>query len=330
MDSIGLITVTLIGIFVLATALVVLLRDQQTEIAPRPTPPPPQSAHMAATAQAAPTSVPPPSQESDRMPTFTLPNTPLPTAFKRLQIPFQGGKAYALLVPKDADPQAVKRALGIERRPALFITGGAGGMTDQDAQQAQQIIVDGLARFAHDHQMVIVDGGTDSGVMQMIGEARRTKYPNFILVGVAPLHKVSFPGHVDASHEAALNEGHTCFVLVDGAEWGDESNMIVRLTSAVCGDAPTALGVLINGGKISRHDVFMARQNDLNLPILVLEGSGRFADELATASKTGESTEAIIKAILERGNIQIIGTNDGAQGMYQALQKHFMNVGGAV
>ncbi|NWF69476.1 MAG: hypothetical protein HXY40_10355 [Chloroflexi bacterium] len=255
------------------------------------------------------------------------PPPPAPTipGARRITISFGPQQnAPGLIIPLHSDAEQVKQALGIQQaRPVIFISGGASGMSEQDIEMTQQIIANGIAKFAQEKQIVVIDGGTESGVMKMIGDTRRSAGYTFPLIGVTPLGKVDFPGHTNPGKEASLENGHSHFVLVEAQEWGDESETIVRLTHAICaGKTQKALGILINGGKIAQRDVYLATGKDLNLPILVLEGSGRFADELATAHKSGQTSEKMLKAIL-RGDIQLISTSEGPQGMYKRLVEHF-------
>ncbi len=243
---------------------------------------------------------------------------------RRFWVKFDAQKAPGIIVPMKSDPDLLKEALGFkEPRPAIFISGGASGMSERDVQMTKQIVANGIVRFAQEHQMVVIDGGTESGVMKMMGDARREKGYTFPLIGIAPMGKVDYPGHHNPNKEASLENGHSHFVLVDGKEWGDESATIVNLTHAISGGGEKkALGIVINGGKITRQDVYLATSKERNLPILVLEGSGRFADELASAHKSGQTSEKVIKAIL-RGDITLVSTNEGPQGLYAKLVQHF-------
>jgi hypothetical protein len=240
-------------------------------------------------------------------------------------VKFGQNKRQVLIVPLNCDPEWIKSKLGIkEPRPAIFISGGAAAMSQQDIEKTQKIMTDGVARFAEERQLVVIDGGTDSGVMGMVGKARKERGYTFPLIGCAPLGKVEFPGYVNPAKEGSLDDGHSHFVLVNGKEWGDESEMIVKLTHSVSGvGGKLGLGILINGGKISRQDVYLATTKDLSLPILVMEGSGRFADELASATKTGQTNERMLRAIILRGDIQLINTDEGPDGVYQRLRQHF-------
>ena len=53
----------------------------------------------------------------------------------------------------------------------------------------RSLIEDGLARFLNDQHMNMIDGGTTSGAMLLIGVARHRRSYTFPLIGVAPDQK---------------------------------------------------------------------------------------------------------------------------------------------
>ncbi|MCA9890570.1 MAG: hypothetical protein KC546_19455, partial [Anaerolineae bacterium] len=167
-----------------------------------------------------------PSSPANRPPTFT--------------IHFPDGRfAPAVQVKQDDDPQMIIDLFNLlVPCPALFISGGAGSMTPEDITATRDIIADGIAEFAEQHKLAVVDGGTDSGVMQMLGQVRRERRYRFPLIGVAPIGRVSYPGHESPDHDAILHEGHSHFVLVEGNDWGDESQMLVDMVRKLSRSKP--------------------------------------------------------------------------------------------
>ena len=113
--------------------------------------------------------------------------------------------------------------------------------------------------------------------------------------------------------------------MVNSNEWGGESQTIIDLTRRICGkNKEHALGILINGGKIAQHDIYLATATgDQKIPILVLEGSGRFAEELATAFRTGHANQQILQAIIAGGDIKLLATGEGVETMWAKLEAHF-------
>jgi len=231
----------------------------------------------------------------------------------------------ALRIDPDADPQYVIKTFGlITPRPTIFITGGAGNMTIEDIERTRIIMEEGIAHFAEKYHITVIDGGTEAGVMQMIGEARKKHHHKFPLVGVAPFHKVSFPGHLGTSNSAQLEAGHSHFVLVESEDWGGESQMIINLTRAIAAKQQPMIGILINGGRISERDVYLATtQGEDRIPILILEGSGRAADDISFAFKTKRSQSSIIRAIIAGGDIRLSPLEEGPSALVAKLAEHF-------
>lgn len=249
-----------------------------------------------------------------------------PPRNKRFVIPFEDGRAaFAVHVSRRFDPDQVARTLGLsEPRPTIYLTGGAGMMSQEDIAATQAIVERGLARFAEDHQAAVIDGGTDTGIPTMIGSARRKHRFHFPLIGIAPLELVRFPGH-DNPDGGTLNPGHSHFVLTAGDEFGDESELITRLTDTLSGKGQyPALGVLINGGNVARQEVYERTTSEkLSFPLIVVEGSGRFADILARAFYAGYTEEKDVQDIISKGQLEIVSIKDGPQQMYARLAAHF-------
>jgi hypothetical protein len=239
-----------------------------------------------------------------------------------------GESAQAIRVKPNADPTLTLHALGfIEPRPVLFISGGAGNMSKQDKHYTHEII-QGIAEFAHEHKLVVLDGGTESGIMKMIGDTRHAAGYTFPLIGISPMGRVEYPGYDNPRQQATLEDNHTHFILVDTPEWGDESMMIVRTAYALCHhNQQPVTGVLVNGGKIAMQEVYLAtthKESQTRMGVIVLEGSGRAADEISTAFRTGKTNQRILRAILAGGDIQLVGTVEGPEAMRQKLAKKFL------
>jgi hypothetical protein len=59
------------------------------------------------------------------------------------------------------------------------------------------------------------------------------------------------------------------------------------------------------------------------LSIIVLEGSGRAADEISTAFRTGKANQVVLRAIIKGGDVQLVGTSEGPKAMRAKLAKKF-------
>src|SRR5687767_12283630 len=86
--------------------------------------------------------------------------------------------------------------------------------------QMKTLLRDSVIRFAQDNHAVVADGGTDAGVMQIMGEAYQSTHATFPLVGVTAKHAVTYPGGPDPDEDRyPLNPGHTHFVIVEAEEF---------------------------------------------------------------------------------------------------------------
>ncbi|WP_447003045.1 hypothetical protein ACRAKI_25485 [Saccharothrix isguenensis] len=156
-------------------------------------------------------------------------------------------------------------------RPVLVLVGGAAGMDAADLE-ALEAVLRGLVAVLDERDAVVVDGGTDIGVMRAVGRARAAEGGRFPLIGVAA--EVA----VDA---VAFEPNHTHLVLVPGRTWGDESPWLADVADVVAGPR-SSLTVLVNGGAITFQDA----EHSLcrNRPLVVLRGSGRTADAIAESA----------------------------------------------
>jgi len=181
---------------------------------------------------------------------------------------------------------AVLAAAGIGvGAPVLVLVGGAGGMDEVTAGMLAGLMRDAVVPAVVRHGATVLDGGTDSGVMRLIGQARAAAGAAFPLVGVAAAGTVTLPGSDPPRADAAdLEPHHTHVLLVEGDEWGDEAPWISDVAGVIAGDRPSVT-VLINGGTIAVDDA--ERSLAAGRPLVVIAGSGRTADAVAGAHSTG-------------------------------------------
>jgi len=222
---------------------------------------------------------------------------------------FGGGRtATAVRVGTPSDVPAALAALGLRGpRPVVVLVGGAGGLDAGALDRLRPLFEQGLAPLAERLGAVLVDGGTDSGVMHLLGRARSERGATFPLVGVAAAGTVSFPGGRSEHDDAApLDAHHTHFVLVPGRDWGVESPWIARVATELAGGSPSAT-VLVNGGEIAYEDV--EHSLAAGRPVLAIAGSGRTADELARAVQGGPADERAVR-LAASGLVRVVEAGD--------------------
>lgn len=246
------------------------------------------------------------------------PHAPAASQYQRVRLGVHGGRdapavtvplsvrtseqAHVVLSMLDLDPSAA--------RAVICVIGGASGLHEVLVPRLRSLMMRGVARVAARLHAHVLDGGTDSGIMRMLGagvEGVRAATSQWgdeeegasapaSLIGICPARCVRLPparsedgaedmGSAVAAVEAArdaslvdLEPHHTHFVLPDGRRWGTETGVMFAIAGALAALAP-AVAIVANGGSMSRKEVLQAVRH--RIPIVVLKGTGRLADELA-------------------------------------------------
>ena len=223
--------------------------------------------------------------------------------FFNLTLP-DGFTADAVLAHRfDALPELLS-GLGLGKSPVLVVVGGAGGMTDDDDRRLKPLFVEVLAPLAQSLDAIVLDGGTDAGVMKWMGDARAEIGGTFPLIGVAAVGTVILPDRANAYPHAALPAcGHSHFLFVPGDLRGGESPWLAR-TATLLSAGFGSVTVVFNGGETTWWDVFYSVRE--RRPTLVVAGSGRTADQLA-AALDGEESDPRAAALVASGLLEAIG-----------------------
>lgn len=232
-----------------------------------------------------------------------------------------GNRAIVVIASRDTDAQNILKALDLPQPHSLIMVfGGAKGLDDSRKARLAQLFTDAIAPAAAELGALIIDGGTQSGVMAMMGEAVARDGRKCQLLGVAPTGKVTFPGSpgdADIADPVPLEPNHSHFVLVEGKDWGDETGPMLELVRAF--NAPT-VAVLVNGGAIAADEALQSVRN--GWPLLVLEGSGRFADEVSAAFRDGQSAKsAEISEIASYGRVALFHVDAAADRLKVELRR---------
>ncbi|MEH1806648.1 hypothetical protein [Nostoc sp.] len=231
-----------------------------------------------------------------------------------LKLTFDNGQtALATQVEQQAELPYALEEIGLGgSRPVLVVVGGASNISEADFLRIQRLFVEVLAPIAETLVAYVVDGGTDAGIMRMMGVARTQIDAKFALVGVTPEGKVALPNHLETTADLIpLEPNHTHFVLVPGNDWGDESPWISHVATMLANDAPSVT-VLLNGGEITFKDAFYSV--DSGRLVIVIAGSGRTADILADALR-GKAIDQRAKKLAKSGTLQYIDLIDIEEGV---------------
>jgi len=228
---------------------------------------------------------------------------------KEVEEPFSisfptGSSSSAIRVNQPAELPNALRKLGLHHScPVLVVVGGAGKLTDDEMTRLRPLFVEVLAPLAEALGACVADGGTYSGVMHLMGQARTETQASFPLVGVAATGTVALPDTPLPRPDATpLEPNHTHFVLVPGSEWGDDSPWLPRVVSVLAKGAPSVT-VVINGGENTWKDV--SESVEAGRRVIAVAGSGRAADMLVGALR-GETVDERGKELVASGLVQAV------------------------
>jgi|GEM_PF-4232312 len=160
------------------------------------------------------------------------------------------------------------------------MVGDAGGMTPSAAERTLAFVQACVIPAVLATGAVVVTGGTDAGVMAIVGHARWQARADFALIGVAPA------GCVDLDLPprpamAAPEPHHTDLVLIPGDRFGDECAPLMSLAGQLAGDHRVVV-LVIGGGAVTCKDVEAALAEGHT--IAALSQSGGVASSLIAAT----------------------------------------------
>jgi hypothetical protein len=225
---------------------------------------------------------------------------PLRQAISNVQISFSNGcTANTIQVQNLQTLPIALEAVGLTKsRPVLVLIGGAGNLNPNRYDRLQHLFIYLLAPLAEKLGITVVDGGTDTGIMRLMGLARAKIAAKFPLVGVAPTGKIYLPNTLPGPDRHPLEPHHTHFILVPGNLLGDESPWLAQVAGILASEAPS-VSILVNGGKVSLMDVQASIAG--GRPVLVITETGRLADEISAAILQTEQVNEAISSVVKTG-----------------------------
>ncbi|MEO5705099.1 MAG: hypothetical protein ABIZ52_08285 [Candidatus Limnocylindrales bacterium] len=192
---------------------------------------------------------------------------------------------------------------------ALILIGGADD-TEPERLDAIRALLGVVAVYSERTGTAVVDGGTDSGVMRLIAEARAAVHGEFLLIGVAPTGAFERPTRAGTQIEPARD--HSLIFRVPGAWFGDETSWLFAAADHLGGGS--AATIVVNGGKLTFDEAH--QRIAAGHPVIAVEGSGRAADELA-----GD------EALRASGRLRVIPMSVDAAGLAGAIDADWLDQG---
>lgn len=227
---------------------------------------------------------------------------------------------------KDAKLSALIAEIRGQADAFVFLAGGASGMSGEHQRQLFAML-EALPRLARSGwRMAAGDGGTQAGIMEAAGRARRASGNAFPLIGVAPA------GEIPPRGKTPIDPNHSHIVAVDNPKapakdaWGSETETMYWLFAKLSEGRPSVT-VVANGGEITlseiEHNVRASRR------MILIEGSGRAADAVVSLLKgttPSDKDVAGLRARAEKADLarrpelyQMVALQAGAAGLEKAL-----------
>ncbi len=137
---------------------------------------------------------------------------------------------------------------------------------------------------------------------------------------VVPL-AASPPSRARKNDRVPLEPHHTHFVLADGEEWGDETPALLALLGALDRETPS-VAVIAGGGDVTRVEALGHAQ--AGRPLIVLRGSGRFADELcawAEGDPAAPPAPPELAELIRDRKVNVVALDGEPDGLARAVRK---------
>ena len=235
-----------------------------------------------------------------------------------------GNQAQAVFFPSTAHAQNLPALLHIPSFSNLImVTGGAALMENTASSHMTDLFTHVIAQFAATSNALIIDGGTQAGVMELMGLGIATQQYRSPLLGVAPARLVIYPGQpdtVEQKERVPLDPNHSHFVLVETEKWGGETATMYELAQLFSQGHPS-VAIIVNGGTIVIQEaLYNVRQKR---PIIVLQGSGRAADDIARLwqEKPSTITDPNLAEIIQHGDIHLFPLTGATINLMQLMQQ---------
>lgn len=191
----------------------------------------------------------------------------------RLDVTRDGASASEALTRLIRDTRAQADAF-------IFLIGGASKMSGEDQRRLLEMFGALADLAASGRRFAVGDGGTQAGIMQASGDARRASGGAFPLIGIAPAREIPPRGRtpIDPNHSAIIAVDDLS-LPADRDAWGSETSTMYDVFARLAEERPS-VAIVANGGGIALTEVEANVRAGRRM--LLIAGSGRAADALVS------------------------------------------------
>jgi predicted Rossmann-fold nucleotide-binding protein len=152
-------------------------------------------------------------------------------------------------------------------RPVLLVVGSAETFDPDKANRLEQMFRLAVAPVCEEEGAVVLYGGTDSGIMSILGEALAECAPCTPLVGVVPGGLVATEEDDVLCGQVRVEPHRTHLLLTEGSIWGEEGRALVGAAERIS-DVDRRMVLAVGGGPGTAKEIVLATQ--LGWPVLLV------------------------------------------------------------
>lgn len=218
-------------------------------------------------------------------------------------------KASLLRVPKDIDREKILDNLNLGKPRGVLILNGNTAPFGQEVKESLDRIFFGLAKFVVDQKVAVITGGTNAGIFSIFGEALEKQGKV-----TTPIIGICVAGRVN---NEMLEPHHTHFVLVEGDDWGDETDVMYGLAATLGSNLPS-MAIFAGGGEITIEEMLMNVSQRRTM--VLLKGSTRSTDAVITAYIGESKNDGKLNQIAKDGKIVVFDINQPSADLVMVIQ----------
>jgi hypothetical protein len=229
-------------------------------------------------------------------------------------------KALLAHVRQDTPADDIIAALKLPRsRGLICLNGGTAKLSEALKIQLRRLLVDSLARVAAENILTLVTGGTDAGIFSLLGEGLAKWGRQAPCLGVTPSAPVTWPGR--SQGETPLEPHHSHFIVVDGKDWGDETQTMYSVVQALSQDC-SSIAVFAGGGNVTLSE--MRTNVEQGREMILIAGSGRSTDAVLDIHAGSASSVQALQDIASKGRILRFEIDGSPEQFTQLLESRIL------
>ncbi|NDJ53363.1 MAG: hypothetical protein GYB68_09805 [Chloroflexi bacterium] len=231
-------------------------------------------------------------------------------------------QAIALYADPHTPAEQVAQLLDLSTPRGVLIVSAGADLMSPEATEKLVPFFRSIGKLAAQYELVVLDGGTKSGGMDLLGSSLEQANHRAPYIGVLPIHADTYRDDPDLRRPVDILEpNHTHFIFVDGEDWGDETKLLTGLFDFLADRVP-GVAILANGGRIAQQDV--RKIIDHGHDVIILAGSERLADQIADEiRKPDPATPEEIRELARSDQFHVFDLNKSPKSLVTLLKRWY-------